>query len=90
MDSDSNSDITVFNTISQFSNSDIEIPDELAKSEPSSSTFSQPPFDPLTPNPQMIPPVPFLMIPKQPRHTLPLPMTVPTIIPQKPRKSHKN
>ena len=39
MDSDANSDITVFHTISQFKNSDIETPDELANSEPSPSTF---------------------------------------------------
>ena len=47
MDSDANSDITVFNTISQFNNSDIETPDEFATSEPSPSTFSQPPFRPI-------------------------------------------
>ena len=43
MDFDANSDITVFNTISQFNNSDIEIPDKFANSEPSLSTFSHPP-----------------------------------------------
>ena len=47
MDSDANSDITVFHTISQFNNSYIKIPDEFAKSEPSPSTFSQPPFRPI-------------------------------------------
>ena len=62
----------------------------LQNPNPAHQHFLNPPFDPFTPNPQMIPPVPFLMIPKQPRHNLPLPMTVPTIIPQKPRKSHKN
>ena len=46
MDSDTNSDITVFNTISQFNKSDIETPDELANSEPSPPAFSQPPFRP--------------------------------------------
>ena len=35
------------NIISQFNNSDIETSDELAESEPSPSTFSQPPFQPL-------------------------------------------
>ena len=40
MDSDANSDITVFYAISQFKNSDIEAPDEFANSEPSSSTLS--------------------------------------------------
>ena len=47
MDSDANSNITVFHTISQFNNSDIETPDEFANSEPSPSTFSQPPFRPI-------------------------------------------
>ena len=47
MDSDTNSDITVFNTISQFNNSDIETPDEFAKPEPSPPAFSQPPFRPI-------------------------------------------
>ena len=53
MNSDTNSDITTFLTISQLNNSDIETPDEFADSEPSpstytqtnSSTFSKPPFD---------------------------------------------
>ena len=90
MDSDTNSDITVFITTSQFNNSDIETPGEFANSEPSPSVFSQPPFNLLTPSPQMIPPHPFLTFPKQPRHTPPLPMTIPTTIPQKPHKFHKN
>ena len=47
MDSDANSDITVFHTISKFNNSDIETPDKFANSEPSPSTFSQPPFRPI-------------------------------------------
>ena len=46
-DSDANSDITIFNTISQFNNSDIEIPDEFENSEPNPSTFSQPTFRPI-------------------------------------------
>ena len=33
-----------FRTISQFDYSDLETPDEFANSEPSPSTFSQPPF----------------------------------------------
>ena len=49
LDSDANSDITVFYTFSQFNNSDIETPDEFANSEPSLSTFSQPPFEPIHP-----------------------------------------
>ena len=52
MNSDTNSDISVFHTISQFNNSNVEIPDEFADSEPSPSThiqtnssvFSRPPF----------------------------------------------
>ena len=47
MDSDDTSTNTVYHTISQFNNSDIETPDEFADSEPSPSTFSQPPFQPL-------------------------------------------
>ena len=47
MDSDTNSNTTVFNTISKFNNSDIETPDIFANSEPSSSTFFQPPFQPI-------------------------------------------
>ena len=42
MDSDANSDITGFHTISQIDNSDLETPDGFADSEPSPSTFSQP------------------------------------------------
>ena len=47
MESDTNSNTTVYNTISQFNNSDIETPDKFANSEPSPSTFSQPPFQPI-------------------------------------------
>ena len=60
MNSDTNSEITVFQTISQFNNSDVETPDEFADSEPSpsthsqttSSTFSKPPFQPIQPQNQ--------------------------------------
>ena len=53
--SDTNSDISVFQTISQFNNANVETPDEFADSEPSPSThtqdnssaFSNPPFQPL-------------------------------------------
>ena len=53
--SDANSDITVFHTISQFEQSDLETPDEFADSElspskfsqPSPSTFSKPLFQPI-------------------------------------------
>ena len=47
METEANSDITVFNTVSQFNNSNIETPDKFANSEPSPSTFSQPPFRPI-------------------------------------------
>ena len=47
MESDTIYNTTVYNTISQFNNSDIEKPDKFANSEPSPSTFSQPPFQPL-------------------------------------------
>ena len=39
--SDTNSDISVFDNISQFNNSDLETPNEFANSEPSPSTYSQ-------------------------------------------------
>ena len=60
MNSDTNSDLTVFQTISQFNNSDIETPDEFADSEPSPSThthttssiFSKTPFQPIQPQNQ--------------------------------------
>ena len=53
--SDTNSDISVFHTISQFNNSNVKTPDKLADSEPSPSThtqtqtsvFSKPPFRPI-------------------------------------------
>ena len=47
MESDTIPNTTVYNTISQFNNSDIETPDEFARAEPSPSTFSRPPFQPL-------------------------------------------
>ena len=53
--SDTNSDISVFHTISQFNNANVETPDEFADSKPSpsshtqtySSVFPKPPFQPL-------------------------------------------
>ena len=53
--SNTNSDISVFHTISQLKNSNVETPDEFANSEPSPSTytqnnssvFSKPPFQPI-------------------------------------------
>ena len=63
MESDTNSDITIFITNFHFKKSDIETPDELANSEPS------PPFELFTPRPQMIPPHQFLIFPKLFRHT---------------------
>ena len=47
MESDTYSNTTVFYTVSHFNNSDIETPDKFDNSEPSSSTFSQPPSQPL-------------------------------------------
>ena len=69
MDSDANSDITVFNKISQFNISDIETPDKIANSEPSLSTFSQPPFRPIHSQFKMIPHLPSLIFSKQTLHT---------------------
>ena len=47
MDSDTNSNTTVYNIISQINNSDLKTPDEFDNSEPSLSTLSQPPFQQL-------------------------------------------
>ena len=47
MESDTNSNTTVYYTIYQFNNSDIKTPDKFDNSEPSSSTFYQPPFQPI-------------------------------------------
>ena len=55
MNSDTNSDITIYTSISQFNNSDSGTPDEFANSEPSpsthtptsSTTFSKPLFQPI-------------------------------------------
>ena len=58
MDSDTSSNTSVYNTISQFNNSDLETPDEFANSEPSLSTFSQPPFQPLHSQIKIEPPYP--------------------------------
>ena len=60
MNSDTNSDITIYTTILHFNNSDIETLDEFADSEPSPSThtpisstiFSKPPFRPIQPHSQ--------------------------------------
>ena len=49
MDPDDNSTHTIFHTVSQINNSDVETPDEFQNSEPSPSTFSQP--LPSTPHP---------------------------------------
>ena len=48
MDSDA-SIRTVLNTISNCKNSDVDFPDEVLYSEPSPTSFSQPPFQPMTP-----------------------------------------
>ena len=64
MNSDTNSDISVLNSISQLNNPNVETPDEFADSESSptnnfqtnSSVFSKPPFQPIPPN-NPLPPV---------------------------------
>ena len=60
MESDTNSNTTVYITISQFNNSDIETPDELefANTEPILSTFFQPPFQPIHSQVKIEPPSP--------------------------------
>ena len=73
--SDTNSDTSVFRTISQFNNSDLETPDEFANSEPSPSTysqtnyqnFSQPPFRPINASQ----PLPSLSTPSYPSKVTP-------------------
>ena len=58
MNWDTNSDISVLHSVSQFNKPNIETPDEFADSEPSpsnnfqtnSSVFSKPPFQPIPPN----------------------------------------
>ena len=73
--SDTNSDTSVFRTISQFNNSDLETPDEFAHSEPSPSTysqtnsqnFSQPPFRPINASQ----PLPSLSTPSYPSQVTP-------------------
>ena len=56
MDSDTYSNTTVNNTISQYNNSDLETPDEFDNYEP--SPFSQPPFQPLHSQIKFEPPSP--------------------------------
>ena len=63
MESDTNSKTTVYNTISQFNNSDLETPDEIANSEPRRSTFSQPPFQLIHSQIKIEPPSPPSSIP---------------------------
>ena len=58
MESDTHSNTTVYNTISQLNNSDIETPDEFTNSDSSPSTFSQPPFQPIHSQVKIEPPSP--------------------------------
>ena len=74
-DSDTNTKTSVFRTISQFNNSDLETPDEFVNSEPSPSTysqtsspnFSQPLFKPITTSQ----PLPSLSTPSYPSQVTP-------------------
>ena len=90
MVSNANSDITAFHIICQFQSSDLETPDEFANSEPSPSTFSQPPFRPIHSQAQTNSPLLPLIFSKRYQHTPTLRTNAPTIIPQIPRKSHMN
>ena len=96
--SDTNSDISVFHTISQFNNSDLETPDEFANSEPSPSTysqtnpsnFSQPPFQSINAS-QPLPSFPLpLMHPKSRQPILHPFLTDQPTIPQISHKSPPN
>ena len=88
MNSDTNSDISVFHTISQFNNSNVETPDEFADFEPSPSThtqtnssvFSRPPFQPI----QTSHPLPSLSTPSYASQV------TPTYSPFNSDRSHKN
>ena len=72
MNTETNSDISVFHTVSQYNNSNVETPDEFADSEPSPSTytqttsliFSKPPFRPIKPHNQFTSPPLLLIFPK--------------------------
>ena len=66
MGSDDTSTNTIFHPISQFNNSDIETPDEIAVSEPSPSTFPNPlqPFQTQIPDEPSLPLLPTLMQPQ--------------------------
>ena len=96
--SDTNSDISVFHTISQFNNSDLETPDEFANSEPSpftysqtnSSNFSQPLFNPSMPVNHYHPFPLLLMHPKSPQPILHPFLTDQSTIPQISHKSPPN
>ena len=98
MNSDTYSDISVFHTISQFNNSDVETPVEFANSEPSPSThtqtnssaFSKPPFDPSEPviHSHLFPLL--LTLPKYPQPILHLIPTDRIITPQLTFKFPKN
>ena len=78
--SDTNTDTSIFRTISQLNNSDLETPDEFANSEPSPSTysqtnsqnFSQPYFKPINTGQ----PLPSLSTPSYPSQVTP---TIPQI-----------
>ena len=69
MNSDTNSDISVFHTVSKFNNSDVETPDEFADSKRSPSTyaqttssnFSKPLFQPIQSHNQFPSPPPLLL-----------------------------
>ena len=88
MNSDTNSEISVFHTISQFNNSNVETPDEFADFEPSPSThtqtnssvFSRPPFQPI----QTSHPLPSLSTPSYASQV------TPTYSPFNSDRSHKN
>ena len=74
--SDTDSDISVLCSISQFNNSNVETPDEFADSEPSpsnytqtnSSVFSKPPFQPIPSNHPL--PSIEITLPSFPQYTL--------------------
>ena len=93
INSDTNSDISVFHTVSQFNNSVVETPDEFADSEPSPSTYTQTtssiffqntPFNPFRPKTSFHPPPSFSYFTNNP-NLFPIPTKTYTLCSELPR-----
>ena len=86
MESDTNSNTTIYNTISQFNNSDTETHEEFANSQPSTSQFSQPPFQPIHSQVKIEPSSP----PSPPSHPSPISYVTPIYSPLTSEPSDNN